>query len=325
MKLMLFGLAGRCGRRHVLSRSVPLSLSLSHMAPLNVQQFLQGMCQQVKDSFGNQGGSFDGHFDISNLLRNFEQASSEQAFHLHFPFPFSGLSCLRKRSKNTQRLDSGTLANSLVASANGNFESRNELIKQEHVFKNGEDVVVPFIHSPIPDGPSVQASSSFNVISEITKSEDRIGHQGGSPRRENQTNSSMELQILQKQLDNMDLASAPASKETLGRATWTFLHTLAAQFPEKPTRQQQRDVKELMAILSRLYPCRECADHFKEVIKANPVQAGSGVELAQWMCRVHNIVNRSLGKTMFPCQRVDARWGALDCDEGACSLEGRLH
>ncbi|KAJ7567429.1 hypothetical protein O6H91_02G146600 [Diphasiastrum complanatum] len=116
----------------------------------------------------------------------------------------------------------------------------------------------------------------------------------------------------------------PVSKEELGRASWTFLHTLAAQYPDKPTRQQQRDVKELMAILSRIYPCKQCADHFKEVLRSHPVKAGSRSELAQWMCRVHNIVNRSLGKTQFPCERVDARWGALDCEEAACDLHGQL-
>lgn len=122
-----------------------------------------------------------------------------------------------------------------------------------------------------------------------------------------------------------DKPRRPVSKEELGRATWTLLHTLAAQFPDKPTKQQKRDVKELMAILSRLYPCKECGEHFKEILKANPVQVDSGTELAQWMCQVHNIVNRSLDKPKFPCQRVDARWGALECDEGACDLQGRRH
>eukprot|EP00246_Nothoceros_aenigmaticus_P008437 TRINITY_DN2310_c0_g1_i2.p1 TRINITY_DN2310_c0_g1~~TRINITY_DN2310_c0_g1_i2.p1 ORF type:complete len:269 (+),score=49.31 TRINITY_DN2310_c0_g1_i2:47-853(+) len=115
------------------------------------------------------------------------------------------------------------------------------------------------------------------------------------------------------------------SKEELGRATWTFLHTLAAQFPENPTRQQQRDVKELMLILSRMYPCKVCAEHFRHILRTNPVQAGSGPELAHWMCRVHNVVNRSLGKPQFACKRVDARWGALECDDGACDLEGRMY
>eukprot|EP00850_Spirogloea_muscicola_P005213 SM000023S07669 [mRNA] locus=s23:771645:773447:- [translate_table: standard] len=114
------------------------------------------------------------------------------------------------------------------------------------------------------------------------------------------------------------------AREELGVATWTLLHTLAAQFPDKPTKQQQRDVKDLMGLMTRIYPCKQCADHFKEVLKSSPPQTGSGVELAQWMCRVHNIVNRSLDKPQFPCRQVDARWGALDCgEEGACSLEGR--
>lgn len=117
-------------------------------------------------------------------------------------------------------------------------------------------------------------------------------------------------------------AVAPLTKEELGRGTWALLHTIAAQYPERPTRQQKRDVKELMAILSRLYPCKECADHFKEILKANPVQAGSQADFSQWLCHVHNVVNRSLGKLTFPCQRVNARWGKLDCKDKACDLEG---
>lgn len=126
------------------------------------------------------------------------------------------------------------------------------------------------------------------------------------------------------QLPTQINSGGAVTKEELGRATWTFLHTLAAQYPEKPTKQQQRDVKELMSILSRLYPCKQCADHFVDVLKSHPVKASSGYELAQWMCKVHNVVNRSLGKPQFPCQRVAARWGQLDCEEGACDLEGHL-
>ncbi|XP_010556521.1 PREDICTED: FAD-linked sulfhydryl oxidase ERV1 [Tarenaya hassleriana] len=129
------------------------------------------------------------------------------------------------------------------------------------------------------------------------------------------TSNSAQLPIKEK-------STGPVTKEELGRATWTFLHTLAAQYPEKPTRQQKKDVKELMAILSRMYPCRECADHFKEILRANPVQAGSQEEFSQWLCHVHNTVNRSLGKLVFPCERVDARWGKLDCEQRSCDLQG---
>ncbi|CBI22473.3 hypothetical protein VitviT2T_003632 [Vitis vinifera] len=126
----------------------------------------------------------------------------------------------------------------------------------------------------------------------------------------------------QKGLVDEGISANPVTKVELGRATWTFLHTLAAQFPDNPTRQQKKDVKELMAILSRMYPCKECADHFKEVLRANPVQAGSQAEFSQWLCHVHNVVNRSLNKPIFPCKRVDARWGKLDCELRACDLQG---
>uniref|UniRef100_A0A5B6YSP8 Sulfhydryl oxidase n=1 Tax=Davidia involucrata TaxID=16924 RepID=A0A5B6YSP8_DAVIN len=121
---------------------------------------------------------------------------------------------------------------------------------------------------------------------------------------------------------NEGKSASPVTKEELGRATWTFLHTLAAQYPDNPTRQQKKDVKELMAIISRMYPCKECADHFKEILRANPVQAGSQAEFSHWLCHVHNVVNRSLGKLVFPCERVDARWGKLECEQRACDLQG---
>ncbi|XP_004511174.1 FAD-linked sulfhydryl oxidase ERV1-like [Cicer arietinum] len=117
-------------------------------------------------------------------------------------------------------------------------------------------------------------------------------------------------------------SSTPVTKEELGRATWTFLHTLAAQYPDNPTRQQKKDVKELVQILSRMYPCKECADHFKEVLRSNPVQAGSHAEFSQWLCHVHNVVNRSIGKPVFHCERVDARWGKLECEQKACEIIG---
>ncbi|XP_062210285.1 FAD-linked sulfhydryl oxidase ERV1-like isoform X2 [Phragmites australis] len=95
-------------------------------------------------------------------------------------------------------------------------------------------------------------------------------------------------------LKEKNAKAAPLTKEEVGRATWMLLHTIAAQFPDEPTRQQKRDAKELMHIISRLYPCKECADHFKEVLKANPVQAGSQTEFSQWLCYVHNVVNRRI-------------------------------
>ena len=42
----------------------------------------------------------------------------------------------------------------------------------------------------------------------------------------------------------------PVDKDGLGRATWTFLHVLAAQFPDRPTKKQQKDVQNLVKSLA---------------------------------------------------------------------------
>lgn len=41
---------------------------------------------------------------------------------------------------------------------------------------------------------------------------------------------------------------AQTSKEQLGRSTWTLLHTMAAQYPEKPSKRQKRDVQTLVRL-----------------------------------------------------------------------------
>lgn len=63
------------------------------------------------------------------------------------------------------------------------------------------------------------------------------------------------------------MAQKPTTKEDLGRATWTFLHTMAAQFPAKPTKQQQRDARTLIDCLTRVYPCADCAKHFQHIVR----------------------------------------------------------
>jgi hypothetical protein len=40
--------------------------------------------------------------------------------------------------------------------------------------------------------------------------------------------------------------AASTTREDLGHATWVLLHTLAAQYPEKPTKSQRADVAALV-------------------------------------------------------------------------------
>ena len=88
----------------------------------------------------------------------------------------------------------------------------------------------------------------------------------------------------------------PLSRESLGQATWSFLHTMAAVYPEQPNELEQRAARQLLEALGWLYPCAVCADHFRSTLSARPPTVGSRRELSGWLCEVHNEVNGRLDK-----------------------------
>ena len=71
-----------------------------------------------------------------------------------------------------------------------------------------------------------------------------------------------------------------------------------------------------------MYPCGECARHFRGVVAAHPPALAGRGAFSRWMCEAHNSVNARLGKPEFNCDLVEARWGGLDCGKDeACSLD----
>lgn len=56
----------------------------------------------------------------------------------------------------------------------------------------------------------------------------------------------------------------PVDKNELGRNTWSFLHTMAAYYPEEPTTKQQKDMNNFIKLFSRFYPCDWCSYHMRE-------------------------------------------------------------
>ncbi|KAI0389340.1 FAD dependent sulfhydryl oxidase [Xylariaceae sp. FL0594] len=100
----------------------------------------------------------------------------------------------------------------------------------------------------------------------------------------------------------------PADVETLGRSTWTLLHSIAATYPTSPSAQQQSDLKDFMGLFSRLYPCWVCAEDFQRYMEKEQIRVDSRSEFGAWLCRAHNAVNTKLGKPAFDCSRWEERW-----------------
>lgn len=123
-------------------------------------------------------------------------------------------------------------------------------------------------------------------------------------------------------------AAARVTREDVGRATWTLLHSVAAAYPDRPTRAQRGAAAALVSSLAALYPCAECAEHFREHIKHRPVDAKSGPGLRAWACELHNDVNAGLSKPLHSCAppALVRRWPALECEvdgRAACALDRR--
>ncbi|CAB0018216.1 unnamed protein product [Nesidiocoris tenuis] len=97
--------------------------------------------------------------------------------------------------------------------------------------------------------------------------------------------------ILEKKLKN---------RQSLGRKTWAFLHTMAAYYPKNPTSKDQQDMFSLIQLLAKFYPCPICD------------------ALVGWFCQLHNRVNRRLGKPLFDCSKVWQRW-KYGWDDGSCN------
>lgn len=105
-----------------------------------------------------------------------------------------------------------------------------------------------------------------------------------------------------------DNGECPPDAAELGRATWTFLHTMSTYYPERPTPTQQADMHSLLIGISKFYPCEHCAAHMRSQLTVDPPQVTSRLSLANWLCRLHNEVNVRLGKPVFDCGRVFERW-----------------
>ncbi|KAJ3192540.1 26S proteasome non-ATPase regulatory subunit [Irineochytrium annulatum] len=93
----------------------------------------------------------------------------------------------------------------------------------------------------------------------------------------------------------------PPDSYDLGSSTWTFLHTMAAYYPEAPSEKEQRTMTKFFRTFSKVYPCSHCAEHLRGEMKKNPPKVQNNRLLNLWLCGVHNEVNVRLGKPVFDC------------------------
>eukprot|EP01138_Halocafeteria_seosinensis_P011369 gb/GECG01011612.1/.p1 GENE.gb/GECG01011612.1/~~gb/GECG01011612.1/.p1 ORF type:complete len:259 (+),score=42.27 gb/GECG01011612.1/:1-777(+) len=102
----------------------------------------------------------------------------------------------------------------------------------------------------------------------------------------------------------------PLDRAELGNRTWSLLHSMAAYYPEEPTKTDQDSMKAFLQALGKFYPCKFCAAHFANELEEDPPDVSSRASLSLWLCEKHNVVNEMLEKPRFECriEELDKRW-----------------
>ncbi|KAI7860568.1 ERV/ALR sulfhydryl oxidase domain-containing protein [Circinella umbellata] len=169
---------------------------------------------------------------------------------------------------------------------------------------------------PMKDGKPCRVCTDFKTWSKIEKQKNKQTPEKTSKPATETTENTFKSSTTDKTTNDSPKISeeewrrknCPADVETLGNATWTLLHTMAAYYPDRPAPSQMESMKTFISSFSEHYPCWYCKDDFKKAIDKEPAQVGSRKKLSEWLCRRHNEVNAKLGKEQFDCTKVFERW-----------------
>ncbi|KAF4876401.1 FAD-linked sulfhydryl oxidase ERV2 [Colletotrichum siamense] len=158
-----------------------------------------------------------------------------------------------------------------------------------------------------PDAPSPAAAPLKG---------DTISSSGDMPDLGHISNSILSGESIAPKLENA------TAKAELGRASWKLFHTMMARFPEKPTADDSLALKTYIQLFARLYPCGDCASHFRKLLAKYPPQTSSRNAAAGWACFVHNEVNTRLKKEIFDCNKIGDFYDCGCGDEDKKKAEG---
>ena len=86
---------------------------------------------------------------------------------------------------------------------------------------------------------------------------------------------------------------------TWGPFFWHTMHITALAYPKKPNYSEKRAAKEFYESFVYLIPCPVCRVHYSTHLKANPLTPSldSNEDLFKWTVKIHNLINKDLGKS----------------------------
>lgn len=106
-------------------------------------------------------------------------------------------------------------------------------------------------------------------------------------------------------------------KPAWGSNAWIFLHSVAYNYPDRPTQAIADAHRTFFTSLAHVLPCRWCRDSYGQYMQALPIEPAlrSRRALCDWLYRIHNMTNAKLGKTGPSLREVDAYYEAMRADD----------
>lgn len=91
-----------------------------------------------------------------------------------------------------------------------------------------------------------------------------------------------------------------------GPGAWKFIHSSALYYPQQPSKDQKRSMRDFLTSLQDVLPCSKCRSHYRENL--DPVKLdtalGSRDTLFVWTVDMHNKVNLSNQKRQLTIQEA---------------------
>jgi endogenous inhibitor of DNA gyrase (YacG/DUF329 family) len=103
---------------------------------------------------------------------------------------------------------------------------------------------------------------------------------------------------------------------------WFFLHSIALNYPKNPTDKDKENYKIFFQSIQNILPCPQCAKHYSENLKTNPIESklDNNISLNKWLVEMHNIVNRHYYKPTITYEEFIKNYKYIYNNQGATNI-----
>jgi FAD-linked sulfhydryl oxidase len=88
-------------------------------------------------------------------------------------------------------------------------------------------------------------------------------------------------------------------KNNWGPCIWHILHTIAKNYPNKPSNSDKHKANQLVNLIAFIIPCFKCQKHYMSNITKYKPNLDSNESFFKWTVKIHNIVNKDTNKPII--------------------------